>query len=139
MKIRPVSDIASKWVKRAGAAIEEYASGVANPKKDWKTETMAAEAAYKAGVTAAATAGRFGKGVASAGTEKWSKGATEKGAARFGPGVAIAESAYNTGFSPYASVIAGLTLPPRGPKGDPRNIERVRTVAAALRTKKVSG
>lgn len=139
IKIRPVSDIAEKWVRRASGATEEYASGVENPKKDWATEAKNAEGAYKAGVVAAANAGRFGKGVAKAGTEKWKKGATEKGTARFGPGVSIGKDNYGAGFGPYASVIAGVTLPPRGPKGDPRNIERVRVIAAALRAKKVSG
>ena len=138
IKIRPVTEISEKWVRRASGATEEYASGVANPKKDWAIETKDAEAAYKAGVTAAAAAGRFGKGVAKAGTGKWKKGAEEKGVARFGPGVSVGKENHASGFGPYASTIAGVALPPRGPKGDPRNIERVRTIAAALRAKKIA-
>lgn len=138
-KIRPVSDIASKWERRASGATEEYAAGVKSPKKDWKTETLASEDAYKKGVSEAASQGRFGKGVGRAGTEKWQKGAVEKGTARYGPGISIGKANYATGFAPYAAVIAGVTLPPRGAKGDPRNIERVRAIATALRNKKISG
>jgi hypothetical protein len=36
-------------------------------------------------------------------------------------------------------VIQGTTLPPRGAKGDPANIQRVAVLATALHAKKVSG
>jgi hypothetical protein len=35
-------------------------------------------------------------------------------------------------------VIESIQLPPRGPKGDPRNIERVRVIAQALRARKLA-
>jgi hypothetical protein len=51
--------------------------------------------------------------------------------------VQIAKDDYAKGFGPYANVIAATTLPPRYPKGDPRNIERVSAIAQALHQEKV--
>lgn len=135
--IRDVAAIAKKWARVTPARADDYRLGVENPKKDYKTATMAAEPAYEAGVQQAIARKAFGKGVAKAGTEKWKKGAVEKGTARFGPGVAVAEPEYMKGFEPYQKVIASLLLPPRRPKGDPANIERVRAIATALHRAKI--
>jgi hypothetical protein len=35
-------------------------------------------------------------------------------------------------------VIANTVLPPRGPKGDPRNLDRVKAITTALRAKKLA-
>ena len=43
------------------------------------------------------------------------------------------------GFQPYADTIRSTTLPPRFPKGDPRNLERTKAIATALFNKKQSG
>ncbi|RLE52464.1 MAG: hypothetical protein DRJ26_04735, partial [Candidatus Methanomethylicota archaeon] len=113
--------------------------GVKNPKKDWETQTIAAADAYKEGVQAAISEGRFEKGVRKAGTEKWKKKATTLGVTRWGPGVAAAREAYERGFAPYRDIIERLDLPPRRPKGDPGNIDRVRVIAMALHEAKVKG
>jgi len=81
--------------------------------------------------------GAFGKGVKTAGTSKWQRNALEKGCARWANGIMLAEDAYIQGFTPYAQVISNTKLPPRGPKGDPKNIERVRVMADALHAEKV--
>jgi hypothetical protein len=78
----------------------------------------------------------FAKGVARAGDAKWSQAAQGKGAERFGPGAAAGVNDYQQGVQKYTQVIESTQLPPRGPKGDPRNIERVRVLAAALRKAK---
>ena len=137
--IKSVSESANKWVKRAGAASAEYKLGVQNPRVPWEEATLAAVDAQEAGVTEAITNKSFEKGVRSAGTGKWQRKAVEVGAPRFGPGVAAAKSDYEAGFAPFASVIAGITLPPRGPKGDPRNFERVKIIGDALHEAKVAG
>lgn len=135
--IRSAAEIAKKWGSVTPARTPDYEFGVKNPKKDWAAEAGAAESRYEEGIAAAVADKRFGKGVAEAGTEKWSKGAAEKGVARWGPGVTIAQPDYEAGFAPYREVIAATDLPPRYPKGDPRNIERVSAMAAALHAKKV--
>lgn len=130
--IKPVSQASDKWVRRAGQAAPDYAKGVQNPKTSWAEATTAAADAQAAGVQAALANGSFVKGVNNAGNAKWQRKATSVGAQRFGPGVAAAKGDYESGFAPYAAVIQGVTLPPRGAKGDPRNYERVTAVGQAL-------
>jgi hypothetical protein len=139
MEIKDSSAIAEKWARVTPARSADYEDGVKSPKRDWKTAAVAAESSFKQGVTKAASEGRFGKGVAKAGTDKWQSKTLEKGTARWGPGVSVAQSDYETGFAPFRSVLASTTLPNRYPRGDPRNIERVSAVAKALHAKKVSG
>jgi len=136
-KIRAIAEIASKWVEVTTGRANDYRKGIESPKKDWATETKAAEAAYEAGISDAIARKAFGKGVAKAGTEKWRAKALEVGVGRWPAGVRIAEDNYAKGFGPYRDVIERTTLPPRGPKGSPENIERVRVMAMALHEAKI--
>ncbi|TET13527.1 MAG: hypothetical protein E3J81_08430 [Dehalococcoidia bacterium] len=137
--IRSTSEIAAKFAEVTPQRLAQYAAGVANPKRSWAEATKAAEAIYKEAVIKAANEGRFGKGVAKAGDTRWQERAIKVGPSRFAEGVADAGPRYAEGFDPYRQVIAGLTLPPRGPAGDPRNLERVKVVSMALHKKKLSG
>ncbi len=123
--------VSQKWVQRAGAASGAYRDGV-QAVTNWAEVTAAANDVYVQAVTEAASAGRFARGVNNAGTAKWQRNALGKGAQRFGPGVAAAQGDYQSAMGPVLQIIAGLDLPPRGPRGAPQNIERVRTVAEAL-------
>jgi len=134
--IKSPTDIARKWARVTPARTEDYKLGVENPLKDWASETAAAETRYKDGVAKAAARNAFGKGVKKAGTAKWKEGATTMGVRRWGEGVQAGESAYASGFAPYSEVISRTALPPKYPKGDPRNIARVAAVAKALRDAK---
>lgn len=138
-KIRAMDAIARKYGDVTPQRASEYVAGVTDPLNDWKTNTAAAVGNYNLGIQASLANKSFDKGVAKASTEKWKDKAIKKGGARYGPGVTEGVPDYQAGFAPYQSVIAGTTLPPRYPKGDPRNIERVRVMAAALRAKKMSG
>lgn len=129
---------ADAWARRSAASTPDYEAGIRDPKKDWASETAAAEKNYNAGVQAAMSRGAFGKGVKNAGTSAWQKGAIEKGVARWAGGILLAKDAYIEGFAPYALVISNTKLPPRGPKGDPKNIERVRVMADVLHKKKIA-
>jgi hypothetical protein len=135
--VKDAAQIAEKWARVTPGRTEDYAQGIRNPKVDWSAATKAAEGNYEAGVQAAIQKKRFGAGVAKAGTQKWQQKAIEKGTARFGPGVQAAVADYQEGFEPFRQVIASTTLPPRYPKGDPRNLERVKVITQALRKKKV--
>ena len=127
----------AKWVRRAASAGPEYEEGIKNPRTSWQASTIAAAGAQAAGVQAAIQNKSFEKGVAKSGDARWAQKALSKGVSRFGPGVADAQADYDAGFAPYAQVIASTVLPPRGPKGDPKNIQRVAVMAAALRAKKM--
>jgi len=139
MKIRSVEDIAAKYARVTPGRSTDYSEGVKSPKKDWKAETVAAKDAWAQGVTEAAGAGRFEKGVSKVGTEKWQRKAVEVGSTRWGAGVTAAKDDYKTGFAPFQSVIAALELPAKGPKGDPRNFDRVVKIGTALHAKKIAG
>lgn len=134
--IKPIDQASAKWAGRAAAASGDYATGVQNPKVPWSSAAQAGEAAYKDGVTKAANAGRYGKGVKAAGDEKWRKGATLKGPGRYAEGVNIGKDDWAKGFGPYHSAISSLVLPPRGAKGAAQNIQRVAVIATALRALK---
>jgi len=131
-KIRSASDIANKWKRVTPGRTEDYRLGVESPKKDWEDETVRAEGTYKEAVIKAANEGRFGKGVKEAGTSKWKEGALLKGTLRWGPGIEMGKDNYEKGFAPYRDVIEKVVLPKRYPKGDPRNLERVKAIANAL-------
>ena len=137
-KIKPMGRITDTWKRRSDASVPDYEAGVKDPRKDWAQEAQAAEKNYNAGVQAAISRGAFGKGVTKAGTDHWQKNALEKGVARWAQGIGMARDAYVKGFAPFHTVIANTTLPPRGPKGDPKNIERVRVMADALHKEKLA-
>ena len=139
IKIKSADVIASKYASRGAAATADYTTGVQNPRQDWMTATEAAAPTYAAGVQAAITNNLFQKGVSKAGTSKWQQKASSVGAQRFGPGITAAKPFYQAGVAPFLDVIANLTLPPRLPKGDPGNVQRVAVIAAALRAKKLQG
>jgi len=130
--------IRAKWKRRTENAGEEYREGVNNPRKSWAAETKKAEPAYEAGIRDSLAKKSFGKGVARAGDEAWKKGATEKGPERFAQGVALAEQKYADGFEPYRQTIESTVLPPRGRRGDPKNMQRSITMAKALHDKRNS-
>ena len=125
-------------MRRASAATEDYTSGVQNPRTDWQAATLAAEGAQAAGVQQAISRKRFSKGVQRAGTARWQAKSTSLGAQRFAGGVAAGASDYANNVAPFLQTIEATTLPPRGPKGDPRNIQRVSAIDQALRAKKLS-
>jgi hypothetical protein len=133
-----VARVAAKWARRAGNAASEYEDGVRSSTRDWATASVAGENNYKAGVTAAAGAGRYGKGIARVGNAKWKKGAIEKGPARFSQGVAVAEGEYSQQMAPFLEAIGRVDLPPRGPAGSEANYGRVSAIGKALRQLKTS-
>lgn len=137
--IKSSTKIADKWARVTPGRAEDYAAGVSEPRKDWAEASVAAEPAFSSGVQAAITAKRYSSGVKRVGTAKWQAKARTKGAARYGPGVQDAAEDYEKGFAPYRDVIERTTLPARGPKGDPRNLDRVRVIATALHDAKVKG
>ena len=136
--IKSMAAIAAKWGRVTPGRSADYEEGVRSPRKDWATAAANASGAWEEGVTQAASEGRFASGVREAGSEKWQRKAVEVGAQRWGPGVRAAQDDYASGFGKFRDVIERTPLPPRYPKGDPRNIERVRAIAEALHNAKMS-
>jgi len=130
--IRSIDQIASKWATVTPMRSGDYEDGVKNPRKSWAAGATAASDAYDAGVQKAITDKRFGKGVRKAGDPKWTKGCVEKGVSRWGPGVALAQDEFRSGFAPYRDAISRIKLSPRYARRDPRNLKRVAEVVDAL-------
>ncbi len=130
--VKPLADVSEKWVRVTSGRAADYTAGITRtPPDKWSTRTAGAQAAWQAGVAQAAQENRFVSGVDGKGP-KWQRKALSTGATRFGPGVSAAREDYQTGFAPYEQVLKGLTLPPRGARGDPGNMQRVAAIAAAL-------
>lgn len=130
--IRDVTSIAAKWASVTPMRSADYKAGVENPKTDWKTATAAAGENWKNGVTKAAAENRFSKAVAKASLATWQVPTLAKGVNRWGEGVALAQPKYEAAFAPFVSAIKALTLPPRYPRRDPRNLDRVKAVVDAM-------
>ena len=136
-KVPDLNRVAAKWSQNAGNATQSYTDGVQNPKEDWKQATIAAADNYKVAVTKAANDGRFAKGVNRTSTEKQIQASVQKGTERFAQGVALAGPDFAEGIKPVLDVIATTQLPPKKPKGDPANIQRVAALAAAQHAAKL--
>ncbi len=128
VKIKPIDQIVSRWVQGVRGATAAYQFGVQNPDRDWADATIAAASEWFAGLQAAHAAGRFEGGVRNAGSVKWKNKTLTKGVQMWPIAVAAAEGDYRVGFAPFREAIAGMTLPPRYAKRDPRNLERVAAI-----------
>lgn len=136
-RVPDIGRVAEKWSRNAGQATPSYIDGVQNPKEDWKTATLAGAENYKVATTKAITENRFTKGVNRSSTEKQQQNSIQKGSQRYGEGIALAGPDYAEGMAPVLAVIANTALPPKKPKGDVANIQRVAALAAAQHAAKL--
>jgi len=130
--IRSATQIAEKWGRVTPQRAAEYEEGVRNPLRDYAEGAIKANDAWKSGTQAAIQADRFVAGVRRTGTAKWQAKAATLGTQRFGPGVQLAQGDYERGFAPFAEAIQRVTLPPRGPRRSPQNLQRVKAIVDAL-------
>lgn len=137
INVKPLANVVTKWKNNAGNAGTAYQSGIQNPKQPQEQAATAAAGTWANGVAAAAQAGSFAKGIARS-SGKWQRNALAKGVQRYPQGVNAASSDFQNGIGPVLTTLASLNLPPRAPKGDPSNLQRVAAVATALRAMKLS-
>ncbi len=136
-EIKSIQAIQDKWGRVTPQRTEDYTLGIKNPKRDWAQSASAAKESHKQAMVEAASKDSYSKGVNKAGTAKWQAKASAKGPGRFAEGVVMAAPDYGAGFAPYAETIKGTTLTPRFPRGDLRNLDRVKAISQALRKKKM--
>lgn len=136
IKVKSAAEVAEKWARVAPQRDADYKAGVADPAVEWAKATAASEETYAAGVQDAISRNSFGKGVAKAGDEKWRRKTGELGAARWSGGIRAAKGDMEANVAPFLEAISRVELPPRAPRGDPRNIDRVAAVANALAKKR---
>lgn len=135
-EVKAIGRIREKWTRVTPQRTEDYKLGVTSPRRDWEKSATAAKETHKAAMIQAAASDAYGKGVTKAGTGKWQARALQKGPGRFAEGVMVGGDDYEKGFAPYRDEIEKTVLPPRFPKRDPRNVQRVAAIAAALGKKK---
>ena len=131
-RVRDTATLAEKWARRAGAAAPDYEAGVRNPKNDWQQATLSARDAWRQGIQQAIQENRWETAIRATPTQEWQRKAAEKGPQRYAQGVQLARDEWARAWDPYRQVIEGVQLPPRGPRGDPNNIQRVAKIAQAL-------
>lgn len=136
--IDSAAEIAAKWVEVTPGRAGYYKAKAPAAASLWESNTKASQATYQAAVTAGDIGRRYLGGVSKAGAAKFSRKVIEVGGDRFGPGCRAALPDYQSGFEPYQSVIAGLTLSKKAPRGDSSNYKRVEEVGTALTRKRLS-
>lgn len=138
--IRTISpgDVAEKWATVTPGRSSFYQTGTVGKGGEWESKTVAAKGTYKTGVSVAGIENRFAGGVRRAGGGKWERKISAVGVGRFGPGIAAAKDDYMTGVSDYLSMLSGMSIPDRGPRGDPGNYAIVQKVGDALHKKRLA-
>ena len=136
MEIKSAARIKEKWTRVTPMRTEDYRLGVQNPRRDWEKSAVAAKESHKQAMATAAAQDSFGKGIVKAGSAKWQGRALQKGPGRFAEGVMVGGDDYEKGFAPYRDELEKTVLPPRFPRRDPRNIQRVSVGNLALAKKK---
>ncbi|KKN29002.1 hypothetical protein LCGC14_0848680 [marine sediment metagenome] len=138
IKVKEVGASTEKWGENAARASGEFATNAEAAAESWASNTARAADTFHQAITASGMKERFRRGVQRAGAAKFARKIREVGRDRFGPGVAAAKTDYSSGVEPYFSTIAGLTLSPRKPRGDPANYNRVQEIGKALNAKRLA-
>jgi hypothetical protein len=138
-KVKSAAEAAAKYSRVAPSRQQDYEAGVKNPSTSWQAATAASVSAYESGLQDSIQRGAFQRGVQEAGDEKWSRKTAGEGAARWAPGVRAAAGDYERGMQPVVETIERTVLPPRAPRGDPRNFERMAVLARALTERRRRG
>lgn len=124
--VKSLAKTVAKYIENAGRAGEAYRDGVEDTQKDQAALAIAAEDTYEEALTASFARKSFSKGLRRSGHGKWRAKASVKGARNYPAAVREAGPEFQDGFGPYHSALEGITYPPRGPRGSPENLERVR-------------
>lgn len=132
IRIRGSAELAQKFKTRAAGAAADYKSGVEGAGQDWEQNAANAEGAYEQGVQESIGKKRFGKGIRKSGGAHYAKRASELGSARFAQGVAAGADRWAQNTAPYLQALAGMQLPPPGPRRSPQNAARANFVAQEL-------
>lgn len=135
--VKDVTASAQKFVNRAQAAGGDYKTGVSTAGTKWQQSTAVSADSWAQGVNQAVADGRFVAGVNSTSAAKYQDRASNVGSQRYTQGVAGAQQNWANKTKPFLDVIAGITLPPRSPKGSPNNYNRVQIIGDALRKKRL--
>lgn len=130
--IKSLAEIADKWAKETPARAPYYEAGIKAPTKDWATEAVEGQQAYEDAMRDPAVLALRSKKIAEVGTGKWQRKTLAVGPTRFRTGVPAAKEDYQKGMTEAHNVISAWVPPARGPRGDPKNYEIVKSIGDAL-------
>ncbi len=136
--IKDVSTLQAKYLSRGSSAVNEYKAGINTPKNPQSASAIAAADRWQQTLAAPETKTRFIANLRKAGDAGWQAGALGKGANNYPAGITRGAPKWGLNVQPYLQVIAGLSLPAKGVRGNSANIARVAAVADALHAKKLS-
>ena len=113
VNVKPQSEITKNFVDGASRAPAKYKLGV--NRADWQgpASSEEAESNYAAGVQDAVARKTRQAGIQNVSNADWQRAASDKGAARIGPGMSAAAGKQAANWSPYRSFLEGLSLPDR--------------------------
>ena len=138
ISVKSAADIAKKWAEVTPGKSGYYEAEAPAAGAEWEANTVASGGTYTASLATAGIGQRFIGGVKRAGAAKFSRKVKDVGVARYGPGVAAAKADMEKGVADYVSVLEGLEIPDRGPRGSPGNYAIVEKVGSALHKKRLA-
>jgi len=139
VQVTNLNDAADKFERRGRNAQQDFVSGVENTSdQTQQQETLDAVDSWETGVQEAISEGRFSAGVQNP-SRSWQTATLEVGPSRFSEGVSNSGDVWQSSFSPFADILEGLNLQPRGSRGAPSNYERSRAVGEALNNARTQG
>ena len=139
VKIKSVDEIAAKWAEVTPARAPYYEAEVKVSGPEWKSGAAAGQKAYETAMRDPKVLARRKAKITDEAATKYQDKAGTVGPGRFREGIPAGQPYYVSGFSPYQSVIAGWVKPERGPRGDPKNYDIVKSIGDALHKKRVGG
>lgn len=121
-----------KWLARARVAGDDYAKGVAAPKRPWAASAAAAADTFFSAVSSPNTKTLFLRGIRRAGDARWAEMAAKKGVGRFAEGVELSQAYFRSQMGDVISQIEAVKLKARGPRGSAKNYDRVKQIGDKL-------
>ena len=138
IKVKSAADIARKWADVTPGKAGYYETEASEAGDTWQKNTLGAEKTFKAALAEAGIEKRFSGGVRRAGADKYQRKVKDVGVSRYGPGVSAALKDMEDGLGPYVTVLDGLTIPDRGPRGSSANYAIVQKVGDPLHKKRLA-
>jgi len=137
VKVKSVEEIATKWSEVTPARAPYYEAEVKVAGAEWKEKAAKGQTAYESAMRDPKVLARRAAMITDATAGKFQTKAGTVGPGRFREGIAAGKPYYTEGFGPYREVIAAWAPPARGPRGDPKNYEIVKSIGDALHKKRV--
>lgn len=136
VKVKSVEEIATKWSDVTPARAPYYEAEVKVAGAEWKSGAAGGQAAYEAAMRDPNVLKRRAAKITDEAASKYQTKAGTVGPGRFREGIAAGKPYYAAAFAPYHGVISAWVPPARGPRGDPKNYEIVKSIGDALHKKR---